>query len=76
MTEGVQVDMARVQSNILRFEVTSMPAGDFVYRCHDAGVHLLPNGRREVRAVTHLDVSRTDIVRALEVIRGVLAEAA
>jgi threonine aldolase len=71
--EGLHVDLAWVQSNIVRFTVEAMPAGDFALRCHEAGVHMLPGGEHGMRAVTHLDVSRRDVLSALEVIAGVLA---
>ena len=71
--EAIRVDLGRVQSNIVRFEVTAISASDFADRCHEAGVHMLPNGELEMRAVTHLDVSREDVVRALEVIGRVVA---
>jgi len=73
--EGVQVDLDRVQSNIVRFEVTAMTAGAFTTRCHELGVHMLPSGRRGVRAVVHRDVGADEIGRALQVVSGVLAEA-
>ena len=73
--EGLHVDLDRVQSNIVRFRIESMRAGDFALLCHEAGVHMLPGGAHGMRAVTHLDVSRKDVLRALETIAGVLARA-
>ncbi|MCG6955046.1 MAG: aminotransferase class I/II-fold pyridoxal phosphate-dependent enzyme [Gemmatimonadetes bacterium] len=70
--DGVAVDLATVQSNIVRFEVTPMTAGDFVDRCRDRGVHMLPGGHHGVRAVMHLGVERADVDTALGVIRDVL----
>ena len=72
---GLEIDLSRVQSNIVRFRVTAMDAGIFASRCHAAGVHMLPSGRRAVRAVTHRDVGRDDVMRAAAVIREVLAGA-
>ncbi len=70
--EGVAVDLARVQSNIVRFRLTSMPAGDFALRCHTEGVHMLPSGRYGMRAVMHLGIADADLTAALEVVRRVL----
>ena len=41
-------------------------------RLANAGVRVLPFGPRRLRAITHLDVSRTDIERAAAVIRETL----
>jgi len=74
-TEGIDVDVDRVETNIIRFQVTAMEAGAFVERCHAQGVFMLPGGMHGVRVVTHMDVGREEIERALEVMRGVLQEA-
>jgi threonine aldolase len=68
----ISLDLAAVQSNIVRFEVTSMSAGAFVDACHARGVHLLPGGHHGVRAVMHLGISDEDATRAVEAIREVL----
>ncbi len=69
--EGVRVRLDGVQSNIVRFDVGVLPAGEFATRCHELGVHMLPSGRTGMRAVAHRDVSADDLERALEVIRTV-----
>jgi len=74
-TDGIEVDLATVQTNIVRFDVTSMEAGDFVDGCHDRGVHMLPGGRHGVRAVMHLGIERADVEVAVGVVREVLAGA-
>ena len=70
---GACVDLERVQSNIVRFEVESLTAGAFATQCHERGVHMLPSGARGVRAVAHRDVGPEELDRALDVIREVLA---
>ena len=69
---GLAIDPADVRSNIVRFEVTAGTAADFAEGCHAAGVHVIPGGRRGVRAVIHRDVDAADIARALEIIASVL----
>jgi threonine aldolase len=69
--EGVSVDMDRVQTNIVRFEVKS-DAGLFADACHGRGVHMLPQGEHGVRAVLHRDVSESDVTTVLEVISAVV----
>lgn len=69
---GIGLDPARVQTNIVIAEVTSMPAAEFCRRAAERGVLMAPVGPRHVRAVTHLDVDARGIERAIEVVRGVL----
>ena len=71
-TEGLDVALERVQSNIVRFQVTAVGAGVFASACHTAGLHMLPSGAHGMRAVTHRDVSGDDIRRALEIMASVL----
>lgn len=73
--DGVEVELDRVQSNIVRFGVTAMEAAPFVEACHARGVFMLPGGTHGVRAVTHLDVGADDILGALDVIGAVLSGA-
>jgi threonine aldolase len=64
---GIELDPASVETNIVIFEVEDAPA--FVSRL--AGrVELVAIDAERVRAVTHLDVGRAEIHRAL----GVIAE--
>jgi threonine aldolase len=71
--EGVSIDVHRVQSNIVRFEV-SMDAGSLASACHARGVYILPNGVHGMRAVLHRDVDATDVSEALRVLESVLTE--
>ena len=60
---GVRLDPAEVETNIVIFEVEDAPG--LVARIADR-VELQAFGVDRVRAVTHLDVSREDVERALE----------
>ncbi len=73
-TEGVEIDLARAQTNILRFKVTSMDAASFVEGCHARGVYLLPTGPDRVRAVLHGDVRGAVIQEALRIMRDALGD--
>jgi threonine aldolase len=66
---GIRLDPERVVTNIVIFDVaeTGLGAHQVVERLTRAGVLLIPFGPTTVRAVTHLDVSATDIDRALEI---------
>jgi threonine aldolase len=67
---GIEIDPASVETNIVLFEVQD--AAGFVARLADQ-VELADMGPRLVRAVTHLDVSRADVERAISAIAGLLA---
>ena len=62
--DGLRCNPARVETNIVVFEVPSLGAPDFVVRAAKQGVKLTAIDHRRVRAVTHLDVSAADIREA------------
>ncbi len=66
---GVRLDPADVETNIVIFEVDDARA--LVRRIADR-VELQTVDARRVRAVTHLDVSRSDVERALDAFAGEL----
>jgi threonine aldolase len=69
---GIAIDLATVQTNIVRFRLEHTTAKAFVERCFAEGVHMLPGGAQGVRAVMHMDVGEVDVDRAAAVIEGVL----
>jgi threonine aldolase len=72
---GVDIRPEDVETNIVFFELTteaSVTAPVFVDRLEQRGVRMIAMGPSRIRAVTHLDVSREGIERALETIRDVL----
>jgi threonine aldolase len=68
---GVELDPAAVDTNIVVFDVPDGPA--FRAALEDRGVQMSALGERRVRAVTHLDVDRAGIDRALVAAREALA---
>jgi threonine aldolase len=70
--DGISVDPAAVETNIVIFEVRDAPG--VVAQLAGAGVDMGSVGPRQVRAVTHLDVDRGGIDRALAAVRRVLAD--
>jgi threonine aldolase len=70
---GVEIDVAAVETNIVRFRVTSVPAPQLVQSLNQAGVRVLTTGPDTIRAVTNLNVSKEDTARAVELFRGALA---
>jgi threonine aldolase len=71
---GVQLDLATVQSNIVIFHMGlgAPDAATVVARARDRGVLVSAFAARTVRAVTHLDVSRGDCLRAADLLVGAI----
>jgi threonine aldolase len=68
---GVRIDPTRVETNIVLFEHDDAP--QLGEELRSAGVQVSRMGPTLLRAVTHLDVSREEIERALEIMRDVIS---
>jgi threonine aldolase len=68
---GVELAPELVETNIVIFEIDDAPA--LTGALWDAGVHVTPLGLRRIRMVTHLDVDRAGVERALVAVREALA---
>jgi threonine aldolase len=66
LAEAAGVDPQTVDTNIVLVETDDAPA--FVARCRDEGVLVGAVGAREIRLVTHLDISRADAENAAAVL--------
>jgi threonine aldolase len=68
---GITIDVSSVETNIVFFRAGDSPesAESFCRAMYEEGVWMLPEGDGRVRALTHLDVSRGDVDRAVEIIR-------
>ena len=64
----VDIDPATLETNIVRFRLRGVPAGQFVEEAHRLGVHMLPSGPNAVRAVFYLDITDSDVERASELV--------
>jgi len=69
--DGIEIDPAAVETNLVYFRVTAMPAGQLVERLADEGVALL-GGNGSLRAVTSLMVTRADIEHTLRATATIL----
>jgi threonine aldolase len=69
--DGIRIDAARVETNIVIFEVEDAPA--LVGSLRDRGIEVTPLGPTRIRCVTHLDVDRADVERALTAVRDALS---
>jgi len=70
---NLRVDVARVQTNIVMIELDRGAPGALVALARAAGVLLGQAGPHRIRAVTHLDVDRGQVLRAAEVIAELAA---
>ncbi len=72
---GIALDLARVQTNLVYFDVsgTAWEAAGFCERLAALGVLMLPIDRHTVRAVTHYGIERPDVERALSAVSQLLA---
>ncbi|WP_428938916.1 threonine aldolase family protein [Fontivita pretiosa] len=70
---GIRVENPQPETNIVFFDIlqTGLSVAEFQARCESAGVRFSGSGTR-LRAVTHLDVSRADIDRAVQIVRSVV----
>jgi threonine aldolase len=75
---GIRLDPRHVETNIVIFDLDESlgAAADFVQRLRERYVWVIPTGPSQVRAVTHLDVSREQIDRAIAVFRELCRPAA
>jgi len=71
--DGIAIDSATVETNIVIFEVRRGMATDLAARVESAGVRLHVIAPTRLRAVTHLDVDAAGIDQALAAIRGAFA---
>jgi threonine aldolase len=65
---GVSLNVADVQTNIVVFKLSSLPAAGLVDRLKQEGVWMMPTGPDTVRAVVSLEVNEADIVAAINVV--------
>ena len=69
---GVIVESVPVRTNMVFFEQSGPQAASFDERLIEQGVRVARVGPQRFRAVTHLDVSRLDVDRAVSVIASIL----
>jgi len=64
--KGIEIDPATVETNIVVFDVTGMPAAELVERLAAVGVLVLARDARTIRAVTNLNVTAAQIDETIE----------
>lgn len=69
---GIELDPALVETNIIRFRLSSFSAFELAEQCHAKGVYMLPAGRRALRAVLHRGIDDEAVETALSVVNAIL----
>ena len=69
---GIVIAPDEINTNIVNFHASTIDAVMLSQRLIEAGLYVLPTSEDTIRAVTHLDVSRTDIERAVEIVATVM----
>ncbi|NNJ09263.1 low-specificity L-threonine aldolase [Chloroflexales bacterium ZM16-3] len=72
---GLSIDLARVQTNIVRFDLDNerISVADLIGRLRGQGVLMGGMGGRTIRAVTHYGIGVSDIDRAVRALREAIA---
>ena len=69
---GIDLDPATVQTNIVKFRVSSGSPFELVEKLKAAGVLMSATDVDTIRAVTHLDVTREEVEHAVEIFRSIM----
>jgi threonine aldolase len=71
---GLSIDLTRVQTNILYFDVAAqgMTAEDLVKKLAARGVRVLSTGPTRLRAVTHYGITANDVDQTLSALAGAM----
>lgn len=72
--DGLSIDLDAVETNLVFFDVDPAlgTAPELCARLRERGAWMLPESQRRARAVTHLDVSQDQVLRAVGVLREVV----
>jgi len=66
---GISLDTSTIETNIVRFKLTKLPAAEFAERALNKGLRILPAGPDGIRAIPYLNITRTQIEEAIQIIR-------
>jgi threonine aldolase len=70
---GIRIDLGRVETNLVVFELVDMPRSTFLEECRKRGLRGGPSGRTAIRFVTHFGIEATDVQNAIQVVSEVLS---
>ncbi|MCS7198017.1 MAG: low-specificity L-threonine aldolase [Candidatus Bipolaricaulota bacterium] len=74
LQEIPEVHLEPVETNIVIFELSTIPAEKLIDELKQRDILALAIGPRRIRLVTHLDVSREDVLYAAQAIREILKQ--
>ncbi|EQB62887.1 MAG: Aromatic amino acid beta-eliminating lyase/threonine aldolase [candidate division Zixibacteria bacterium RBG-1] len=71
--DGLEIDMETVQTNLVVIDIrnSGLSVPEVVAKLKEKKVLVVPFGKTLIRAVTHLDVNRKDLEKAVEVFKKV-----
>jgi threonine aldolase len=74
---GLKIDPETIMTNIIYFEITKehLTADMLVKDLDQNGVKVLPTGDRQIRAVTNYHIGPSEVEKAIDVFKTVLAQA-
>jgi threonine aldolase len=75
VTKGAKVELAHVETNIVAFDLDEPIAEAVARHARELGLALNVIGPRRMRAVVHLDVSRTDVERGAHILADAISRA-
>jgi threonine aldolase len=70
--DGIIIDPAAVQTNIVVFQLAHLNSIEFVDRLAADGVKAVPFGGQRVRMVTHWGIERQDLRTTLDIVHRIL----
>ena len=70
---GINIDIERVQTNIVLFELANIPTAKFLTRLRAEGIQMTPFGRG-IRAVTHKNVGAAQYAHVLTSVRHTMQQ--
>jgi len=70
---GIRIDPVRVETNIVIFDISQSPytTASAAAALRQEGLLIVPFGKTLLRAVTHLDINRRDVDRAIKIFQKV-----
>jgi threonine aldolase len=73
--DGIELINEKVETNMVFFDVSQTPlsAPEISARLREKGIWIGAFDQRKMRAVTHLDVGREDIIEASNTLKDILA---
>ncbi len=69
--KNIVIDEESVQTNILIFKLKNLTAKRFLEKLREFNILMGSTGKYEIRAVTHMDVSFSDVYNAIEKIKAI-----